>query len=63
MPQIDEKKVQSIVDEIMQLLLDRKVTIHEASEIGMAMRRETSVIVPPDILFTRHRHNNCAETS
>jgi hypothetical protein len=63
MSYIDEKKVQSIVDEIMQLLLDRKVTIQEASAIGMEIRKETSAIIPPGVLFTRHRSNNGEETS
>jgi hypothetical protein len=58
MSYIDEKKVKSIVDEMLQLLLDRKVTIQEAAEIGMVMRLETSEIIPPNVLFTRHSRRN-----
>jgi hypothetical protein len=51
MSSIDEEKVQLIVDEIMQLLIDRNVTVGEASEIGMTMRRVTFFTVPHRVLL------------
>jgi hypothetical protein len=52
---IDHKRVQEIVDELLQLLMDRKVTILEADSIGMRFRCRTRAVTPPDALFVRHQ--------
>jgi hypothetical protein len=44
-------RVKALVGEIMQLLINRNVTIGEATQIGMEMRRAAFFTVPHHVLL------------